>query len=98
MGIIGYTGTANFLVTDEKTLKIIKTRNDNDCGMCGKKIIKGQYCLGGDWSKFCLDCSPKVWGNFKEEMKRVSEFIEIQEEKLKVNKEKYEKNNLICLI
>lgn len=98
MGLINYDGEVQLWKSDEDSLSISKIRNKCHCFKCKKSIPSGTYCVGRGWTKFCLECSPKLWEDAKKGFEEMIDFVKGQEEKLKTNKETYEKNNLVAMI
>jgi hypothetical protein len=71
-----------------------KIRLDSTCKICQKTIKKGCYCLGKGYSKYCLDCSPKLIDNAVKSMKGYTITLKKLKANLENNKTEYMRHNL----
>ena len=95
MAIIGYSGFTKMYKTDLNVLKMVKIRDNWNCGKCRKKINKGSYAWGRDYQKFCLDCGFLVLNNFCLELKAVLKLLRLREKDYKEKLQEYKENNMV---
>ena len=58
---------------EEGIFRVTKIKKDSNCNGCEKTIKKGCYCLGGGYSKICLDCANKFINNFNSSLEELKE-------------------------
>jgi len=95
MGIISYDGTLEMFKGDMKVFNIIKVRDDWNCGKCKAKIIKGNYCWGTNYQKFCLNCGYEVTNKIIEDLGMFLKSLKIRVKDLEMEKEKYATSNIV---
>lgn len=92
MGIIGYKGDLNMFKGDLSLFNIVKVRDNWTCNKCRAKILKGNYCWGTNYQKFCLNCGFKVGHKF---ILDLESFLESLKRRIKALEKEEEKYSLI---
>lgn len=87
-------GTLELTKGDLELFALTKIRLDASCSMCQKTIKKGCYCLGKGYTKYCLDCSPKLIDNAVKSMKGYITTLNKLKIILKNNTTEYMRHNL----
>ena len=99
MNFYGETSGKFFLSgPEDKTFSIIKTRTDASCLMCKQQIPSKSYCLGGGYTKICINCSEAYIKNFLESLKDYEKQAEGLVASLKSQGQKIAKNNILAKV
>lgn len=88
------SGVMELSICDLELFALTKIRVDNKCSMCQKSIKKGCYCLGKGYTKYCLDCSPKVIDNAVNSMGGYINTFKKLKSILHINLSEYMRHNL----
>ena len=82
--------------TDLEFFKVVKIRHPVNCLNCGKKLPKGTRVYGNGWIRACLECGDSILKDCTQGIKEVLEIIKENEELKKINKEKWEAENVLA--
>ena len=87
--------TFKAFATDLKCFRVVKSRSNNSCSKCGRKLPSKTYIYSSDWLKFCLKCGDDVCDLAIKGYQDIINYIKSNKELLKSNKNKWEAQNIL---
>jgi len=91
-------GKYNLTGPEDKTLTIIKCRTSSTCLMCKQIIPNKSYCLGGSYTRICINCAESFINNFLGSLKEYEKQSENLLKVLKSEQSKMIKNNILAKV
>jgi len=91
-----FAGKIIFTNAEMSIYCITKIRVDCQCRMCSAIIRRGCYCMGKNYTKYCIDCMPKVINNSIVSLNLIVDALNSIKNKIEEDKMEYTRNNLVC--
>jgi len=84
--------------TDERMLKLVKTRQRGECLICEKQISPKSYCLGSGYAKICIECYKGFLDTFTKSLDSYKEKVKCLAEEIEGKHKDIIKNNVLAKV